>query len=415
MLLLLIAVTAAAYAGVTVSPLQETIQGALALTDNQIALLQGPALALPTAIAAIPLGLLIDRHSRVRLLLIFTLADAITSAFTALAGSFGMLLITRSFIGLTSFAVNPVALSLIADLYPATQRGRANMAMSVGQSAGIAAAFALGGALIEIGSREAHDWRWAMLWLTAPLAAMALFVLLMREPVRTGLVIRNPSMRETGVEIWRYRKLVTPVLIGVLMGQIALGANFIWAAPMLSRSFALPPARVGTIMATALLLSGILGSIVGGVLADYCHRAGGPRRTGLILSVLAVLSVPLGLFALLPGSTSAGALFIAFITVATSISVMGTTLLLIVIPNELRGLCMAVLTAACVLIGNGLAPLIVSMLAEMIGGGAMIGTTLSLVCVATGVLSATSFALGRRYLPGIGDAGSELSCSIAER
>src|SRR6202795_205982 len=77
MALMIIIVSAASFAATAVNPLQETIRDALALTDNQIALLQGPALALPMIAAAVPLGLLIDRYSRVRLLLALTTSDIV--------------------------------------------------------------------------------------------------------------------------------------------------------------------------------------------------------------------------------------------------------------------------------------------------------------------------------------------------
>src|SRR5262245_38698972 len=70
--LLTLAALAGSYARITLGPLQETMRLALGLSDNHMAVLQGPALALPMVIAAIPLGLLIDRYSRVRLLFVLT-------------------------------------------------------------------------------------------------------------------------------------------------------------------------------------------------------------------------------------------------------------------------------------------------------------------------------------------------------
>src|ERR1700729_3754127 len=91
MVLLVVAVSAASYAATAMNPLQETMRIALALTDKQMALLQGPAVALPMAAAAVPLGLLIDRYSRVRLLLALTAADLFGGVLTALASNFVML------------------------------------------------------------------------------------------------------------------------------------------------------------------------------------------------------------------------------------------------------------------------------------------------------------------------------------
>src|SRR6267154_1989062 len=84
LLLLTMAATAAIYARTALGPLQEAIRAAFTLSDNQIALLQGPALALPLVIAAIPLGLVIDRYSRVRVVFVLTVLNLVGSLATAL-------------------------------------------------------------------------------------------------------------------------------------------------------------------------------------------------------------------------------------------------------------------------------------------------------------------------------------------
>jgi len=396
MVLLAVAVASAAYAGATVSPLQEVMRAALGLSDNQMAILQGPALALPLAIGAVPIGLAIDRYSRTRLLLILTVFDVIGSLGTARAASFAVLLGARSVIGLTSFAVNPVALSLVADLYPPAQRGRANMAIGIAQCGGIAAAFVLGGALAARFGAGADGWRLAMLGLTVPMLLVVFVVLPMREPLRTGVALEHPTLRRVLRELWGYRAVVAPILAGIMMGQIALGADYVWGAPMLSRNFGLTPEHVGTTMAAALMVSGVAGAAAGGVLADFCQRLGGPQLTVSVLAGLTLLSAPIGLFGAVSSTLCASILFILFLTAATAISVMASTLFIVVAPNELRGLCMTAVVAICVPVGNGFAPMAVSMLAQLLGGDRMIGAALSLVCVGTSVLGALAFISGRR-------------------
>jgi predicted MFS family arabinose efflux permease len=399
MLLLTVAVTAAAYARTGVSPLQETMRAVLALSDNQMALLQGPAMSLPLVVAAIPLGLLIDRYSRVRLVFAFTVVDAVGSVLTGLASSFRFLLVGRCLVGFAALAINPVALSLLADFYPPAQRGRATMVIAIGQVGGMSAAFALGGALLAAAGSAPNGWRWTMLWLTVPLALVIFAMVAMREPPRTGLAIENPSLRQAWAELWVYRATIAPVLVGAILAEIALGAPLIWAAPALSRSFGLAPDRIGAIMGMGLMVSGILGPIAGGTLADLCQRTGGSRRTMFGLSGLALVSTPAGLFAVMPGVASASVLLVMFLTIVSAMCVMGTTLFTVVIPNELRGVCMAAFAALCVVCAIGLAPLTVSVLSGAIGGPAMIGKALALVGVTTSVLAAATFAVGGRYFP----------------
>lgn len=398
LLLLAAAMAAAGLARTAISPLQEAMRVALSLSDNQMALLQGPVIGVPVALAAIPLGLLIDRSVRVRLLMVLILLSLAGSLLTAFASNFILLLLARGLAGVAGLGIVPVVFAILADLYPPTHRGRVMTVALIGQVAGNSAAFALGGALLAITGTDPDGWRWSMLWLNAPLVLIAVSALLLREPLRTGIAIANPSFRQVWHELRRYRALIGALATAVVLVEMAIGAMLIWGAPMLARNFGLPPDSIGAIMAAGMLVSGILGPIVGGALADLCQRTGGPRRTVSMMSAIALFSAPAGLFAFMPGVTSASILLVTTMTVMLAVAVMGITLVSIVIPNELRGLCMSVLVAACILFGLAVAPLSVSLLSGAIGGLAMIGKALSIVCVASSLLAAATSAFARRHL-----------------
>jgi MFS family permease len=396
-MLLTLGVVAAAYARTAVSPLQETLRAALSLSDAQMGLLQGPALALPMLVAGVPLGLAIDRCSRVRLLLIFAVVEVLGSFLTAVASNFTMLFLARCVVGLTVVAISTTAFSLLADLYEPAHRGRASMVIVIGQFGGMSASFALGGALLAFTGALAEGWRVAMVGLSVPLLLAVVAAWLMREPARTDRVIENPTTRASFRELWRYRAVIAPLLLGLIMAEIAVLGTLAWAAPVLSRSFTLAPDRVGAIMASMLLVSGVLGPLAGGLLADVCQRWGGPRQTIRGLIVLALLSTPAGLFAVVPHVGFAILLLGTFMTTVGAIVVAGTTLFTIVVPNELRGLCLATLSTAIVIFGVALAPVLVSLLSAEIGGPAMIGQALAIVCVVSGLLGTASFAFGCRF------------------
>jgi MFS family permease len=401
LLLLTLAAAAASYTRAGLGPLQETMRSALTLSDNQISVLQGPALALPVVMAAVPLGLAIDRYPRVRMLFIFAVFDVVGNLMTALTSDFAVLLLARGLIGFTASAIGPAVFSLLADLYAPAERGRAAMIVVVGQFAGMSAVFALGGALLEAFGPGPNTWRWTIVWLTALLIPVCVSALAMREPRRTGVVMENPSVREISLELWRYRGVIGPLLTALVVADIGFGAVVVWAAPSLSRSFGLPPDRVGTIMGIGTIVSGVLGPVMGGILADFCQRVGGRRRTMSALSWLAVLSVPAALFAIAPGVASASVLLVVFMTIIGAILVGGSALFTIVVPNELRGLCGALQAGLSILFAMGLAPLAVSMLSAEMGGPHMIGRALAVVGITMSILAAAMFAFGTRDLPSI--------------
>lgn len=395
LLLLAGAMVIAGYVRTALSPLQDTMRIALSLSDSQMALLQGPAIGIPVAIAAIPLGLLIDRSVRVRILWVLAALSMLASFATASVTDFALLLLVRGVAGVAALAIVPVVFSLIADHFPAAMRGRATMVVFIGQVAGNSAAFALGGVLLANAS-GADGWRWAMFWLTAAIVPIALSLLALREPERTEMASPNPSLRQIWEVLDRQRSMVAALALGIVMVEMALGATLIWSAPMLSRRFALAADQVGMIMAAGMMISGVLGPIVGGVLADFCQRRGGPAMTMRVLAVMAVLGVPLGCYVAMSGALGASILLTAAMTLIIAVATMGMALITVVVPNELRGLCMSMLTAVILLFALAVAPVVVSELSEFLGGLAAIGTSLSVVCMSALLLSAVAFVMAGR-------------------
>ena len=87
-LLVTLAVLSGSAARYVLSPMQELVRADLGLDDNHVALLQGMSIALPTTLLSIPLGRLVDRTNRSRLLVVLALACAVGSVMMAFAPGF---------------------------------------------------------------------------------------------------------------------------------------------------------------------------------------------------------------------------------------------------------------------------------------------------------------------------------------
>jgi MFS family permease len=61
-------IVATSYGRTALAPVQEAMSSGLGLADMQVALIQGPAMAIPIVLSAAPFGLLVDRYSRARLM-----------------------------------------------------------------------------------------------------------------------------------------------------------------------------------------------------------------------------------------------------------------------------------------------------------------------------------------------------------
>ena len=380
---------------------------ALGLTDNQMGLIQGPALSIPVLLAAVPLGILIDRWSRVRLLLIFAISNFFGSLLTAKSPGFLELIVARGVVGLTGTATFTCALSLVGDFYAPEKRGRATMFLSVSQIIGTSAAFAMGGVLLASSWFGHNDWRWVMSCLTIPLFGVVILALALREPDRSQGVTSH-SASNARSSLYRHRHVIVPLLAGMAMTETALGAVLVWTAPMLSRKFALPPDRVGLVVAAGLVTSGVLGPIAGGTVADVCQRNGGPGRTVVTLSTMLLLVIPSALFSSVPPLWATILLFGIFTTGVSAATVMGTTLFTIAIPDEVRGLCMALMSGTSILFAGALAPLVVSELTALFGGPGELGFSLSIVGIGACGLATLAFWFVRRSLT----KGGELGCTL---
>jgi MFS family permease len=375
------------------------MRAALSLTDNEMSLLQGPALVLPSALLAIPLGALVDRLSRKRLLVLFALMNILGTAATASARSLTALLVARCVVGLMAFATAVAAISLISDLYAADERGFSTMVATIGEVLGIAAAYALGGIFLERFHANGAGWAEAM-WSFAAVLAFALFAAWqLREPVRTNCATTDHHHIHPWRVLWKHRRLFAVLVAGKVTVGAAYGAVLTWAAPALQRSFEFSTGHVGALMALSVAVGGVVGPLVGGPLADAGQRTGGPRQTVTLLGLLSLVALPAGAFAAVPNGTAASVLLVIFMVVIGVIGVAEMTVTTVVLPNEIRGLALAVLLAAGLIFGAGLAPLAVSLIAERFEGGRAIANSLAIICMAIGALSCLMFLTTRTCFP----------------
>lgn len=404
LVLLALAVWAELFVRDALGSLQETMRIALGVGDNEMALLQGPAIAVPTAIAALPLGLLIDRYSRVRLLQLSLVLMFVGSAVAAFAPTFAALFAARCFLGIVSTAPLIIGISLVADLYEPASRGRAIGLLLIAATTGAASAFGMGGVLLTQFDGE-NGWRWTLLAMAGALVPVLAATLMLREPPRTGVVEKNPPLGITLAQLWGYRAVVVPLLAARLLVAVADSAAIKWVAPVFQRGFDVNPDRIGMIVAGTMMVGGLSSALLGGLLADWCQRSGGPPRTVGMLSVLVLLSLPAGLFAVAPEVITASILFAAFLIMGLIVGTAWVTLSTIVVPNELRGLYLALAFGGGNLIAGGLAPLMVSSLSGVLGGPLMIGKALAMVCSVASVLAAIVLLFGWQFVRSYTDSG----------
>lgn len=350
----------------------------LGLSDTQLSLLFGVVFVLFYSAASIPMGYLADILNR-RVLLMC--AVAFWSTMTVLFGmstSFLQLGLFRAGLGLGEAALQPSAVSLIRDAFPAEKRARAFSIYSMGPPVGAAVALLVGGffyGLAEGGSLshlpvigELHPWRFTVLVPGLIGIPILIFLLFMREPSRPVAVDSKPPATGFG-DVWvelRKRRHVYGVLApAIMLAGMAGGGWSGWFAAAVARVWDLTPQQVGQGAGPALLIGTISGLTCLGFVIDRQVKRAGAGAAFRVAAWALTLQAPFALTTFL-GSGPQWA-FIAygfdlFFAGATSLAYLTT--LSYLAPSSIIGKLIAVIGLIYQMLGLSLGPTVVAMVSD---------------------------------------------------
>ncbi len=353
------------------SVLIEPVKAEFGLDDGQLGFLTGLAYSATYSLAALPLGYLIDRVNRKKLMAALV---ALWSGFTALCGlaqSYPGLVAARLAVGAAEAGGAPAALSMIGDLVPPRRRSTAIAIFWSSTAIGTAASFI-------IGSVVAVHWGWRAAFLIAGVPGFILAVLLLltvREPRRGG----NGSVTATDngpapslAETWRYA-LRQPVFVhtflGMTLNSMMLSGVLVWQAAFLIRVHDVSLAQAGLLAGLAAGIFGGIGALVGGPLGDRAYRKGGLAALPIVSAATTLLAVASGLvFVVAPTLGIAMSGLIVFELVARTYNGPGYSTILGSVEPRMRGVSISSLQIATNLVGYGLGPLLAGLVSDAAGG-----------------------------------------------
>jgi MFS transporter, Spinster family, sphingosine-1-phosphate transporter len=352
-----------------VNILAEPIARDLDLSDTQIGLMTGLAFALFYTVLGIPIARFADRATTNRPKLI-AVALALWSAMTALCGlaqNFWQLLLARIGVGVGEAGCTPPAHSLISDIVPPERRSSALAFYSLGIPVGTLLGMIIGGTLADL-----VGWREAFLIVGLPGVAMALVVwFVLKDPrhADAATILRNKNqpaalpLGQAVAEVMRSRAFVLLLFAGSAASFLAYGKTT-WTTIFFQRTHDLSPGQVGLWFGLIGGLGGMLGTWLGGYLAD---RFGAKNRRH-VLSAPAIgmaLAVPVALLAYQASSWPLALLLLFLPTVFNSFY-YGPTYSAAqgLVPMRARAIAAATLLFFQNLIGLGLGPLFFGMLSD---------------------------------------------------
>ena len=258
-----------------VSILAEPMKAEFGLSDTQLGLLAGPAFAVFYAVLGVPIARYADKAGTNRVWLI-SISLAIWSAMTAICGfaqNFLQLALARVGVGVGEAGCTPAAHSLIADSVAPEKRSSAIAFYGLGIPIGGLLGLIIGGIINDL-----YGWRAAFMIVGAPGILLA-FVIprIIRDPrhtVDTVSVVHSAAaatpeltVAEATREIFASKAYLYIFIAASFTAFLSYGKG-LWTISFFIRSHGFSTTEAGLAMAVALGLSGIIGTWLGGKMAD---------------------------------------------------------------------------------------------------------------------------------------------------
>jgi MFS transporter, Spinster family, sphingosine-1-phosphate transporter len=242
------------------------IQGDMSLSDAQAGRLAS-AFMIVYMLAAPPIGLLADRGRRQSWLTIGVVLWSVATAASGFVGGYAALLCARAAVGIGESCYGAISPSFVAEHFPAAKRGSVlalfSMAIPVGSALGYIAGGAMG---------QHFGWR-AAFWLVG-IPGLVLAALCYRLPSPPAAVHSLSEPAPSGwdyASLFRVRSFALVTLAGAAM-TFTLGGFAVWMPSFFVRQWGLGIGQAGTYFGAITVVSGVIGSLAGGWLADRALR-----------------------------------------------------------------------------------------------------------------------------------------------
>ncbi|MBZ9649128.1 MFS transporter [Sphingobium sp. 3R8] len=242
--------------------LQEPIKQELGLSDWQLGLLSGPAFALLYSIVGLPLARLSEHRNRSVILAACLVLWSVMTMVCGLARTYAQMLLARVGVSIGEAGGTPAAHSLIADLFPSKERGRALAFYSFGAPAG-----AFLGAVTAGWLAHHYGWRTAFIMLGPPGFVLAIAVIWLVPQLQRGRLDVNAGQAQDDAPPPPFSAVLKVFFSNPVLRHSAAGAALIVLVGYGIASF-LPSfliRRYGLDIGAVGLISGLVNGVGAGV------------------------------------------------------------------------------------------------------------------------------------------------------
>ncbi|MFZ1743049.1 MAG: MFS transporter, partial [Pontixanthobacter sp.] len=348
--------------GVVIEPIKHEFH----LTDTELGAVGGLAHAIAYSAFVLPVGWLLDRTNRVKLLAAMLGIWSMITALGALATGFWFLFLMRMGVGAAESASSPASQSLVASIFPIKERAGAMGLVFAGTAVGTGFVFAIGGPIAEY-----YGWRAVFLVVGVPGVLLALFMwFFLAEPPRSaeGDAVEQPAPMLHACKFFFSSRPAFFATMGSMIVAMNIASIWTWTAPILIREQGFSLAYAGVIIGIAAGLIKFAASILSGFLGDRIAK-GRINRLWIVPAIALVLTVPIGFgISFAPNQYVAVALVMALgLTMGAHYAAPKTIVMSVTQPN-MRGSVAAVEQLVINLFGVSVGPLITGAISDYLGG-----------------------------------------------
>lgn len=262
----------------------------LHLTDAQLGVL-GSLFMIVYTLTAPVIAYFADRSPRQIWVSVCSCLWSIATALTGLAKDFYHIAIARSFIGIGEAGFTSVSPSLAAEGFKPELRARILAILGLALPLGSALGYLLGGVI-----GQNYGWRMAFYLLSIPglLLAIVAFIYI-KDKRKTE---KNEQIKVSAyLQFLKSKSFVFLSLAGA-MATFTLGGLAAWMPTYFHRYYGFTVAQAGTHFGALIIISGLIGTLGGGMLADFLIKF---TKRAYFYTVLFgyAMALPLGLLGLL--------------------------------------------------------------------------------------------------------------------
>jgi MFS family permease len=286
---------------ILVSPMKSELE----LSDLQISYLGGLSFVTFYVLFGLVMGRLVDTYNRKRILWVSIVIWTFATTLSAGASRFWQLLILRMGVGLGESVLGPCTYSMLADMFPRHRLATAISVACTGAAVGAGLAY-LGGAVAlgwatDLAGTDGYvelpligmyaPWRVVFLAVGIPGLLLSAILLTIREPRRGGVHASASPAKTAAVpvsEVFAYAcahwRVYAFLYLGIGFVSINVYGGGLWDIVFFERRYGWSPARSGIYYGFVVVIAQMIGSLCGGLVADYLSKK---RSRDMKVAVLA--------------------------------------------------------------------------------------------------------------------------------